>query len=127
MLLDLRSEDPDELTRLDDAVLALIDAEAQRGGLEFDTDLIGARPAGGTDPGDDLVATVLGAHADLGVEAETGASSTDANVPMSLGIPAVTFGTYVGKGVHTLEEEARTVEMETGLALAALVLIRLTG
>jgi di/tripeptidase len=73
------------------------------------------------------VSTVLEAHEELGVQPDVGASSTDANVPMSLGIPAVTFGTYVGQGAHTLEEEARVAGMETGLAVAVRVLSRLTA
>jgi len=127
MLLDLRSESPEELARLDDAFNRLLDEEEQRDGLHFEADIIGSRPAGGTDPDDPLIRTVTEAHEALGVEPEVQASSTDANVPMSLGIPAVTFGTYQGQGAHTLEEEVRVAGLSTGLAVAVLVLKRLTS
>jgi hypothetical protein len=48
---------------------------------------------------------VLGAARALGFASEAGASSTDANVPMALGIPAVTIdGGGVGRGAHSPAE-----------------------
>jgi tripeptide aminopeptidase len=127
MLLDLRSEDPEELHRLLVEVRGLVEEEGRRDGLTFEVEELGVRPAGATDPDSALVRTVVAALEEMEVEPVLEASSTDANVPMSVGIPAVTFGTYRGRGAHTLEEEVAVAGMETGLAAAVLVLGRLTS
>ena len=44
-------------------------------------------------------------------------SSTDANIPLSLGIPAVTFGLYNGDGEHTREEWLEISSLKPGLTL----------
>ena len=44
-----------------------------------------------------------------------GSSSTDCNIPMSLGIPAITIGVYMGGGAHTREEWIRKDSLPAGL------------
>jgi di/tripeptidase len=51
-----------------------------------------------------MVDTIRQVHQALGIETQSNASSTNANVPLSQGIPAVVIGTYTGKGTHRLEE-----------------------
>jgi tripeptide aminopeptidase len=51
-----------------------------------------------------MVDTVRQVHAALGLQTQVNAASTNANVPLSQGIPAVVIGTYTGKGTHRLEE-----------------------
>lgn len=46
------------------------------------------------------------------------AASTDANIPLSLGIPAATFGLYLGGGAHTREEFVETDSLTPGLKIA---------
>src|SRR5690606_692127 len=98
--LEVRSESLAELDRLDGAVrVCARDAVAEanrsangRGRVELAVELIGDRPAGGTDPREGLVRAALAATRAVGASPELAVSSTDANIPMALGIPAVTIG-----------------------------------
>ena len=54
-----------------------------------------------------------------------GSSSTDCNIPLSLGIPAVCFGVYVGGGAHTREEWVEKQTMLPGLESAIKVAAKL--
>jgi acetylornithine deacetylase/succinyl-diaminopimelate desuccinylase-like protein len=112
--VDLRSESPAALAALDSAF-----HRAAREGLEAEQarwpaspvrltvvlDTIGIRPAGAQPDTASIVrATVAAAHA-LGFDPPLSAGSTDANLPMSLGVPAVTIGGGGdGGGAHSLEE-----------------------
>ncbi|MBQ8835258.1 MAG: M20/M25/M40 family metallo-hydrolase [Oscillospiraceae bacterium] len=53
-----------------------------------------------------------------GIEAQFGAGSTDCNVPLSIGIPAVCVGCAIGHGAHTREECVEIDSLRPGLALA---------
>jgi acetylornithine deacetylase/succinyl-diaminopimelate desuccinylase-like protein len=105
-LLDLRSTSP---THLEAAELEMRHG-LQQAILTTDTirlqiDLIGDRP-GGCLPDDSPLLTTLRAvdrHLNLRTELRTG--STDANIPLSLGIPAIAIGAGgLGGGIHTLQE-----------------------
>ena len=45
--------------------------------------------------------------------------STDCNIPMSLGVPAICVGSYLGNGAHTREEKVRIDSIPVGLKIAA--------
>lgn len=100
MEVDMRSESPASLSRIEQAFLAAMDQglaeenDLRREGeaLTVDKDKIGDRPSGELDPGTPLVQRALATTAEFGVEAELARSSTDSNIPISLGIPAVTIG-----------------------------------
>ena len=81
-------------------------ARAERAKLSLVIDTIGIRPANSTQTDSSrIVATALAAGRVLGFSPKSGASSTDANVPMSLGVPAITIdGGGVGSGAHSLGE-----------------------
>ena len=100
MEVDMRSESPESLGRIEGVFLA-----AMRRGLEeenalrrdgpaltADHDKIGDRPSGEGDPSTPLVQRALATTALFGVEGYLARSSTDSNIPISLGIPAVTIG-----------------------------------
>ncbi len=53
-------------------------------------------------------------------------SSTDCNIPLSMGIPAVCIGVYEGAGMHTQEEYLELDSLPTGLEISAKVLCKLT-
>ena len=53
-----------------------------------------------------------------GVMPMFGSGSTDCNIPLSMGIPAICFGVYLGGGQHTREEYVRINSLETGLCAA---------
>jgi acetylornithine deacetylase/succinyl-diaminopimelate desuccinylase-like protein len=121
MDLDMRSETAEALDVVDAKVKKILtdalDAEndrwirqtgarAEKAKLSLEVDTIGIRPANSTQTDSSpIVATALAAAHALGFSPRTGASSTDANVPMSLGIPAVTIdGGGRGTGAHSLGE-----------------------
>jgi acetylornithine deacetylase/succinyl-diaminopimelate desuccinylase-like protein len=112
--VDLRSKEPAELERLErrflrivaDAVEAENHARSVREGpIVAETKLLGDRPAGASDPASELVRYATDAMAAHGFATHHLYSSTDANIPMSLGIPAVKIGSggTSGRG-HSLEE-----------------------
>jgi tripeptide aminopeptidase len=111
---DLRSESPDELTRLEATFLNLIDKSVgaenaarstQNGPVTAEVTKIGDRPAGRTDEACDLVRLAHAAISAHGFRPGFEVSSTDANIPMSLGIPAIKIGSggTGGRG-HSLDE-----------------------
>ena len=109
--VDLRSRGSSELQILEEAFLASCRRAAEEGGgpstssLALEIHELGRRPAGATPGTEPLVRAALSATRAMGVEPKLSASSTDANIPMSLGIPAITLGAG-GKagGIHTLNE-----------------------
>ena len=100
MEVDMRSDSPERLVRIEAALLAAMDRgvaeenELRREGepLRVVKEKIGDRPSGETDPDAPLVQRALATTAAFGVEGELGRSSTDSNVPIALGVPAVTIG-----------------------------------
>jgi acetylornithine deacetylase/succinyl-diaminopimelate desuccinylase-like protein len=121
MELDMRSEAMEALDVVDEQVKRILagalDAEndrwikqtgarAERARLRLQIDTIGIRPANSAQTDSSrIVATAVAAGRSLGFAPKTNASSTDANVPMSLGIPAITIdGGGAGTGAHSLGE-----------------------
>ncbi|MGP7819213.1 M20/M25/M40 family metallo-hydrolase [Niallia sp. 01092] len=115
MMLDLRSNSQEELLLLETKVMKLLKEAAEEENnrwqsettaIEVKIKLVGDRPAGTQNSEDAIVQTSLAAAQCLGLHPElSSASSTDSNVPISLGIPAVTLGGGGDYGgVHTLEE-----------------------
>ncbi len=94
--LDLRSEALPQLEALESAFRAGLEKGLARerdwshgGTLDLDVQVIGDRPVGHTPPDGNLVQSVVAAFATQDLSVVLGSSSTDANLPMSLGVPAV--------------------------------------
>ncbi len=87
--------------------------------LTLTSERIGQRPSGAMDPAHPLVAMAREATAIVGRTAELSAASTDANVPMSRGVPAIAIGAG-GRGgdTHTLREWYDHTDSSLGLARA---------
>jgi len=103
------------------------DSELGQKKLGLQVQEIGRRPAGSTEPSEPLVRAALEATRLLGGEPTLISSSTDANVPMSLGIPAITLGAGgVGGGIHTAEEWYQNRKGPEGI-LRALLAVLLFG
>jgi len=132
MEFDMRSESAAELARLDQTLVGILDKavagenaarSTKDGKVSYEAKVIGERPAGETPRTAEIVQLTAAAVTALGFEPVHEDSSTDSNVPMSLGIPAVTIGAG-GKGgrAHALDEwidveKAPTVKgMQVGLA-----------
>ncbi|GAA5166478.1 M20/M25/M40 family metallo-hydrolase [Pseudonocardia eucalypti] len=109
MAVDMRSNDPAELKKLEDQLLPLAAAGADEEnarwgaapgkGVTVANKLIGDRPAGNQDRNVPLVQAGYAAPGLLGLTGKLGdPSSTDANVPINLGIPAVRLGGGGGEG-----------------------------
>lgn len=105
LLLDLRSVEQAALLALEQQVRAVIDdAAARTDGVKVATEVVGDRPGGRLAADHPLVRAILASYAKVAVTGALEASSTDANIPLSLGIPAASIGVSAGGGVHTLNE-----------------------
>lgn len=101
MEVDMRSESLPDLKRVEDRLLKIVQEAAdgenfarstKEGKITVEARLIGDRPAGHTDANADLVQFARAAVEAGGYKAADQWSSTDSNLPMSLGIPAITIG-----------------------------------
>lgn len=138
--LDMRSNDPAELKKLEEQILALArqaaEEESRRWGpapdaIKVEFKLVGDRPAGSQAAESPLVQAAR--HAVQAVGGEPGkirleTSSTDANTPLSLGVPAVTIGGGgVSGGSHSLKEWWSPVNAWQGPQYALLIALAMVG
>jgi acetylornithine deacetylase/succinyl-diaminopimelate desuccinylase-like protein len=112
--LDLRSEGIHSLAELTARVKALV-RRANRPGVEMDAELIGQRPVGEIPAHHPLVVKAVRSLEELGLQPCLNIGSTDANLPLSEGIPAVCIGLTTGRGAHTLDEYILTRPLRQGL------------
>jgi tripeptide aminopeptidase len=131
MEFDMRSDDAKELGRLESRFLAIV-AQAvetenfarstKEGAVSADIKLVGDRPAGRTAETQDIVQLATAAFRAYGSTPTYECGSTDSNMPMSLGIPAVTLP-RVGKSdrTHALEEWMDT-DLESNHLVKSIVL-----
>lgn len=131
--VDFRSTSPEQLQRLESVLKAAV-AEAteywndrdrplrpreglrNQGRLAFSIEMIGDRPAAQL-PGDSpLLDTLRAVDRHLGLGTELMLGSTDANIPLSLGVPALSMGAGgSGGGAHTVAEWYSAKDREAGL------------
>lgn len=114
MSVDMRSASDKELNKIADYFLAQLPLAAKlenetrsisRGTITYKTTTIGERPSGKTPEDSPLTKITQEIYAKMGFKYSTHASSTDSNVPMSLGIDALTLGSGIGgDGAHSLNE-----------------------
>lgn len=135
MEVDLRSSDPAALRGLDAgfaaALAAAVAEENRRGsggpGVAVDTQAIGNRPGGSTAARAPIVAAAMSVTAALGGSAVPGEGSTDANIPISLGVPAITIGGGgSAEGTHTSAETFDSTDSWRGTARALLLAVAVT-
>lgn len=137
MEVDLRSSSEAELRRLDAffrrAIRDAVDDEngKKRAGdpeLKLKLDLMGERPTGETPPDSPLVELAIESTKVLGFEPRLDQSSTDSNLPISLGIPAITLGAGGASGFsHTLDEWYNPRDRDKGLKRGLLVILGTVG
>ena len=133
MEVDLRSVDQAALATLDAAFHKVLDAAIAdeharwgRSGLAVDRRTVGNRPAGRIPASAPIVAAAVKASEAVGLPASLDESSTDANYPISLGIPALTIeGGGRGGGAHALDEWFDSTESWKGTARALLLALAL--
>jgi tripeptide aminopeptidase len=112
--LDLRSEDPKTLLKLTHQVEELF-KNADREGVKMMAEIIGERPAGEISSDHPLVELAVMCTHEQGVNAILTIGSTDANIPLSRGIPAVVMGITTGGGAHTINEYIDIDPVEKGM------------
>jgi len=134
---DLRSTDPEQLIRLEvelhraveDVVLDASPGQRGETGLvRFSIDKIGDRPAGRLPAESELMALVEAVDRHLAIRTEMRLASTDANIPLSLGVPAVSIGGGgEGGGIHTRGEWYDAKGRDLGLKRILLLLLAAAG
>src|SRR5208283_836804 len=100
MEVDMRSADAASLKVVDDQFKAALQQAVEeenkrwnnRGPVSVSAELVGLRPGGRTAESDPIVRTALAVSQAMGFKESLHEGSTDANVPMNLGIPAITIG-----------------------------------
>jgi di/tripeptidase len=139
MDVDLRSESPTQLAKLSEQFIAQMLAAAEdenlahsttEGRIEVETRLIGERPSGST-PANSSIVQIAGAVVQkYGMKPSHSIASTDANIPISLNIPAITIDSG-GKGgrAHALDEwiDVEKKASVKGIQLVVTTVVSLAG
>ncbi|MCY3410577.1 MAG: M20/M25/M40 family metallo-hydrolase [Candidatus Heimdallarchaeota archaeon] len=109
--IDMRSEDVDELNTLETKVKGLAfdacehEENLRQGKISLEFEKIGDRPAGKTEAESDLVKLMIKVNSHFKLDSQLVASSTDANIPHQLGIPALSVsGVDISAKAHSLQE-----------------------
>jgi tripeptide aminopeptidase len=134
---DLRSTEPEQLVRLEvelhraveDAVLAANAAPRfDAKGLRFAIEKIGDRPAGQLPAHAPILDLLRAVDRHLAIRTEQRVASTDANIPLSLGVPAISIGAGgEGGGIHTSGEWYDARGRDLGLRRLLLLLLALAN
>jgi tripeptide aminopeptidase len=129
---DARSTDAEQLIRLEvdihraveDAVIEANDGVKREHALRFTIEMIGDRPAGTLAEHAMVFENLRAVDRHLGIRTETRIASTDANIPLSLGVPALSLGAGGdGGGIHTRNEWYDARGRELGLRRILLLLM----
>jgi tripeptide aminopeptidase len=136
--VDLRSENEDEIARMETALRECVatgvkdemdnSRDRSRGKLEWKVNLIGSRPGGDLAADSPLLAALRSADEFVGNRSRLERSSTDANIPLSMGIDAIAVGAGGnGGGAHSLQEWYEPAGREIGLKRVLLTLLGVSG
>lgn len=120
--LDLRSEDKDALEAAEQEVRGFVQAFTTNE-LQFDIKVVGDRPAGAIPTDHPLVIGALAALEAIGVRGSLETGSTDGNVPLAAGCPAVTIGVTRGGNAHRLDEYIETTPVSAGMKQLILLVL----
>jgi tripeptide aminopeptidase len=135
--VDLRSEDEDRIGRMENALREAMQIGARdevsasrsaKDSMQVSFRSLGTRPAGSLPDDSPLLQTIRDVDRFLGNRSRLERSSTDANIPLSLGIPAVALGGGgLGAGSHTLGEWYDPTDRDLGLKRLFLTSLALAG
>lgn len=122
MLYEFRSDNPKSLDLMQKRLDEILDRFCLLEDVKIGCEVLGKRPSSSLDVDsaeqrelEALVTEVFERR--TGTPPEFKSGSTDSNIPLSLGIPALTFGGYLGKGIHTREEWLDIASLETGFSI----------
>ena len=104
MLLDMRSVAKEPLARLEQEVMKALDEAASETDTEYTIEVVGDRPTGTISPSSEYIKGLLSLGEELGHKLSLGAGSTDSNIPLSKGWPAVTMGFKESRNGHKTSE-----------------------
>ncbi len=134
MEVDMRSADVAALKQLDNKFHAAIKEAVEeenarwngRGAVTASAELVGMRPAGQTPKDSPIVQTAMAVSRAMQIDEVLREGSTDSNVPMNLGIPAITIsGGGIGMGAHSLNESFDGKDAWRGTQRAILLAVAL--
>lgn len=132
MEVDMRSIDQSKIDALDaafqkavqDALTAENARRTRDEAITVEIESVGKRPAGQTELSENLVQYAMAATRTLGLEPNLSASSTDSNIPMSLGIPAVTMSRGgISRNAHALNESWTNKDPHIAAQIALLTIM----
>jgi tripeptide aminopeptidase len=122
--LDVRSETAPGLVKITDEVESVVRSSSAPG-VDFQWEVIGERPAGEIAPEHPLVRLATECLMEQGLTPALTSGSTDANIPLNRGFPAIVVGITTGAGAHTLNEYIETSPVRKGLQQLVLLVERL--
>ena len=122
MLYEYRSDNMESLAIMEKFFNSVCDSYRNMG-VEVNVEILGKRPCKGIVDEEKLSALTAKAakisEGFTGIRCGTGASSTDCNTPLSMGVPAVCFGLCQGRGAHTRGEWLEIDSLPKGALIAA--------
>jgi tripeptide aminopeptidase len=126
--LDLRSTSSLELDRIELAVLHTLGSAVKSDGLQLHVKRIGERPAAALAQNSALAVSLRAVDRHLNLTTDLRVGSTDANLPLSLNIPALAIGAGgTGWGMHTLQEGYDPTGRDLALRRVLLLLLDICG
>lgn len=125
MFIDMRSTCSESLAKLEEQVRSILQLHAN--GLDLQIEVVGDRPGGALPADHALVQLANKTLTALGISPGSAPSSTDANVPLSQGVPAICIGITDGRGAHRLDESLDIRPIPKGMAQLASLLLTLLG
>jgi acetylornithine deacetylase/succinyl-diaminopimelate desuccinylase-like protein len=134
--IDMRSRDPYELAKIEklfklNAQAALDEENARwdnKGKIDVDIKLIGDRPTGTQSADSPIVRIAAAVNKFMKIKNDFGFSSTDSNMPISIGVPAITIdGGGQGKFAHSLDEQWDSKDSHLGSQRALLITLGIVG
>ena len=137
MTVDMRSVSSEEIEKLEAYLRRVVEIAAREENLQrvtsgtnltFELEQIGDRPSGETPVESRIVRAAIECSRALGIEPRLDCSSTDSNIPISLGIPAITIGVGgMSSNCHCLTEWYEPTGRELGLKRLLLLTVALAG
>lgn len=134
--IDMRSGSQKKLDEIDAVLHIAAKKGLQQENVESDQDSqlkmtleqIGTRPAGKAEPSQRLIQHTMAAMWHIGIEPKLAISSTDANIPISLGVPAITLSRGgIGGRAHSLDEWWQNKDSHISIQVAMLTLLAQAG
>jgi di/tripeptidase len=125
MLFEYRSNDPECLAYMEEEFNKRIAKAKEDDSCKIEVEIVGIRPCGKVEGEaakvhEEMIRRACEVSSKYsGMDCPLSSGSTDCNIPLSLGIPAICPGLYLGGGAHTREEWLEIKSLETGLKIAA--------